>query len=111
MEVDGYDVTMVTYYYDSNELQEAMPNHSIPPTGEVWGWSTAFTDPEEYALGFGPGEMYDTVENNLWTVYYRYDLDYTADMVDYSVLPTKGDESFSDILDIMDAMSVSVEVE
>ena len=68
MEIDGYEATMVTYFYDSEDLQEAMPSHSIPPTGEIWGWSTLFSDPDDMLLGFGPGVMYDEVPNNTWVV-------------------------------------------
>jgi hypothetical protein len=108
--VDGYDIVMVSKFYGVDDLQEIVPNQDWPDSGEGWGWSTSFADPDDYStLGFGPGEMYDEVETNFWAIFYRYALDYEAvGGVDYTVLPLRGDVDLNDAFETMNAISESL---
>ena len=113
IEIDGYETTMVSHYFDVDDVKESLTTAMMPVSGEIWGGSIAFTDPEDpYTLGFGPGDMSDDVDNNLWSVRYEYKVNYAAGTpMDYTNVPVRSDVGFEKILDTLDTMTVSLDVE
>jgi hypothetical protein len=112
LSIDGYTAYLITSYHDGNTLATEMDNDTIPSDSELWGWSITFTDPNDLStLGFGPGEMYDEIENNRWSITYRYKLLIPDEgAMDFSDIPLKDDPELNEAIMIMNAISESVDL-
>jgi len=55
--------------------------------------------------------MYDDIDNNRWSISYKYDLTYPGKgALDYSDMPLKGDADLEQAILIMNAISESVQL-